>query len=30
MEQEDAYMRLSLVGDLVIGTWPRPIMGACA
>ncbi len=27
MDQEDAYMLLSLVGDLVIGTSPRPIMG---
>jgi amidase len=27
MDAEDAYMLLSLVGDLVIGTSPRPIMG---
>jgi amidase len=27
MDEEDAYMLLSLVGDLVIGTSPRPIMG---
>jgi amidase len=27
MDPEDAYMLLSLVGDLVIGTSPRPIMG---
>jgi amidase len=27
LEDEDAYMLLSLVGDLVIGTSPRPIMG---
>jgi amidase len=27
MEEDDAYMLLSLVGDLVIGTSPRPIMG---
>jgi amidase len=27
MDEEEAYMLLSLVGDLVIGTSPRPIMG---
>ena len=27
MDEEDAYMLLSLVGDLVVGTSPRPIMG---
>lgn len=27
MDPEDAYMLLSLVGDLAIGTSPRPIMG---
>jgi amidase len=27
MDEEDAYMLLSLIGDLVIGTSPRPIMG---
>ncbi len=27
LDEEDAYMLLSLVGDLVIGTSPRPIMG---
>ena len=27
MDEEDAYMLLSLVGDLVIGTSPRPLMG---
>jgi len=27
MDDEDAYMLLSLVGDLVIGTSPRPVMG---
>jgi amidase len=27
MDAEDAYMLLSLVGDLVVGTSPRPIMG---
>ena len=27
MDEEDAYMLLSLVGDLAIGTSPRPIMG---
>lgn len=27
VDEEDAYMLLSLVGDLVIGTSPRPIMG---
>jgi amidase len=27
MDEEDAYMLLSLVADLVIGTSPRPIMG---
>jgi amidase len=27
MDEEDAYMLVSLVGDLVIGTSPRPIMG---
>jgi amidase len=27
MDDEEAYMLLSLVGDLVIGTSPRPLMG---
>jgi amidase len=27
MDEEEAYMLLSLVGDLVIGTSPRPLMG---
>lgn len=27
LDEEDAYMLLSLVGDMVIGTSPRPIMG---
>ena len=27
MDEEDAYMLLSLVGDLAVGTSPRPIMG---
>jgi amidase len=27
LDEEDAYMLLSLVGDLVIGTSPRPVMG---
>jgi amidase len=27
LDEEDAYMLLSLVGDLIIGTSPRPVMG---